>query len=66
MKKCQNFFSTSWIFTALWIIILTLSYFRAKEPSKLITVMEFTVITVLVALIITAFASADGRYGLVR
>lgn len=46
--------------------MLGLSYFRAKEPSKLITVMEFTGITVLVALIITAFASADGRYGLVR
>lgn len=56
----------SWIFFAIWFVILCLSYFRAKEPSKLITVMEFTGITVLVALIITAFASADGRYGAIR
>lgn len=56
----------SWIFTAVWVIMMGLSYFRAKEPSKLIIVMEFTAITVLVALIITAFASADGRYGAIR
>ena len=50
----------------MWIVILALSYFRAKEPIKLITVMEFVGVTVLVALIITAFASADGRYGAIR
>ena len=51
---------------AIWVVMLGLSYFRAKEPSKLITVMEFTAITVLVALIITAFTTADGRYGAIR
>lgn len=56
----------SWIFTAIWVVLLALSYFRAREPRILISVMEFVSIAVLVALIITAFASADGRYGNVR
>lgn len=62
----QFIYLYSWIFFVIWLAILSLSYFRAKEPSKLITVMEFTGVSVLVALIITAFASADGRYGAVR
>jgi hypothetical protein len=56
----------SWIFLSIWVLILGLSYFRAKEPSKLINVMEFTGTTVLVALIITAFSTAEGRFGDVR
>jgi len=61
-----SFLLFSWIFTVIWLVILALSYLRAKEPSKLITVMEFAGVTVLVALITTAFASADGRFGAIR
>ena len=55
----------SWIFFGIWVIMLGLSYFRAREPRKLLTVLEFTGMALLVAMIIVAFASATGRYAVV-
>lgn len=52
--------SFRYIFMSFWIVIVIMSYFY--DSKKLFTVLEFTATLFLVALIITAWATAAGRF----
>ena len=49
-----------YIFMSIWIVIVALSYFI--DSKKLFTILEWTAMAFLVALIIMVWGSASGRF----